>query len=302
MEHIFDMLHADSTLMIGSNNYQELCCELYRRGVYTVDIYKKPHESNQSRGRLVGWNNVPPVVCLILVVPRDRLKVLDINDSGSPMILCDLRSPTFHNFFSSIQLVFGKVTVQGSGNDARAVVIEDTSGWAGSSPLIVSFWVPSMNLTIDPQRTEVGLRLHPTPDSARAFTEKLGMMLSLYSVKLMNRHSVHVLAQCPYFSKDSASRQPRLSPIPSLTQRVSVALDYLKVSTLAVKWDITGARPSDAQGEVRSEQVSPCVMRVTLGQVSKDLIFPFPVNGTDSKIRIARKSGWIEVCVLSHLT
>jgi hypothetical protein len=59
MENIFQLLHNDRKLLLGSNNYQELCCQLYLRGVYCVEPLR-PNPTcldhiNWSKGRFQGW-------------------------------------------------------------------------------------------------------------------------------------------------------------------------------------------------------------------------------------------------------
>jgi len=304
MEHMFDLIHVDRKLIMGSNNYQELCCQLYIRDIYCVETLR-PRQTvidiNWSKGRFKGWKNVPSVVCLILVVPREKVKVLEDMASdklGSPMLQCEVLGSTFHNIFSSIQVVFGSVYIQGTNSEARAILNEDTAGWSGPSSLVVSVWIPSFNLAIDPWRTQIGFGVHSTPTVAMSLTDKLGLRLNLFTVNLMDRNSVHIVPERPHRPAEIASLHALTPHSPAAFQRVYVALDNSKVSTLAVRWDITDVAPHDARAEVRSEQISPCVMSVTLGRVSKNLVYPFPVDGKRSKLRIARKSGWIEVCFL----
>ena len=61
---------------------------------------------------------------------------------------------------------------------------------------------------------------------------------------------------------------------------------------MAIKWDNVAILQQDAPDAV---QVNPCTMRVTVGETSKNLVYPYPIDGTRSKTRIARKSRWIEV-------
>ena len=47
--------------------------------------------------------------------------------------------------------------------------------------------------------------------------------------------------------------------------------------------------------EVSAKQTSPCIITVTYGSVKHVCQFPYPLEGQASSIRVARKSGWIEV-------
>ena len=210
------------------------------------------------------------------------------------MLQCEIRSSTFHNIFSSIQIVFGRVSIQGSGCTARAVLTEDTARWSGSSPLVVSMWVPSFNIAASPLTTQIGFGVHSTPATATSLTNKLGILLTLFNASLMDTDSVHVTSERPNRPTELSDFQKSMPHSPTATlQPVSVALANGKITSLAVRWE--NADVSLFGSTVQAVQVSPCAMRVTLNKVSNDLIYPFPIDGQRSKLRIARKSGWIEV-------
>jgi hypothetical protein len=50
-------------------------------------------------------------------------------------------------------------------------------------------------------------------------------------------------------------------------------------------------------GVVKLSQISPCVVAVSIGDLmnTSKFIFPFPVDGAASKMKIAPKSSWIEI-------
>ena len=53
------------------------------------------------------------------------------------------------------------------------------------------------------------------------------------------------------------------------------------------------------------EQASPCTMRLTVTGHVQTVVFPFPITGSQKKVRLARKSRYIEVrtyeCLYQHL-
>jgi hypothetical protein len=74
-----------------------------------------------------------------------------------------------------------------------------------------------------------------------------------------------------------------------------------RATTLTARANITDAPTKDilsSGAEVSSRQVSPCVMEVRIGQTRKSLVYPLPVIGSRSKLRIARKSFYVEVCCI----
>jgi hypothetical protein len=308
MERLFDLLQADQKLILGSNNFQDLCGQLYVRGVYLIEAMRVGRRilipDQWSKSRFKGWSTIPPVVCLILVIPRQKIKVLEEVDPdrlGQPMLQCDIRSPLFHNFYSSIQFVFGTVSIQGTGFKARAVLTEDKSGWQGSSSLIMSVWIPSYNLAIDPSSAFVALTVRPIPVTQRFLQGKLGSKMEIFTTELMNPDSVHVVSQRPDRPNELTSlREATPRPLAAnAMQSVSVSFADNKVSSLSARWETPNIGPDD---QVDLEQVSPCVMKVKTDHVSQELVFPFPIDGSRSKMRVARKSGWIEVCFCQLLS
>ncbi|CAE6498394.1 unnamed protein product [Rhizoctonia solani] len=49
--------------------------------------------------------------------------------------------------------------------------------------------------------------------------------------------------------------------------------------------------------EINASQVSPCALRVAIGDFRHTLIYPYPIFGDRARIRVARKQGYIEVIV-----
>ncbi|KAJ7132148.1 hypothetical protein C8R44DRAFT_612729 [Mycena epipterygia] len=303
MNNIFDRLQADRRLIMGSNNYQELCCQLYLRGVYCVEALDPEHTTltliHRKVGVFKGWKEVPPVVCLVLVIPRKRVKILEDMAAqqqhlGSPMFQCGVRGRSFHNIFSCIQATLGTASIQGSGSDAQVSIAEDTAGWSGMSPLVVSVFVPAFNLVVDPQSTQISLGLHSTPSTAGSLTEKLGMYLTLFTADIMDRSTVYVTPNRPNCSTLASTP---IAPTISRTQ-VSVSINDSCMSTMTARWEIATDEPGInlKAAKVGHTQISPSAIRVAVNDYAqKNLLYPFPIDGTRAKVRIARKSGWIEI-------
>lgn len=299
MDSFFDRLDTDRTLMMGMTNYQDLCTHLHLAGVYTVEIMRTPIT---KEGRFRGWARIPPTVSVILVVPREKLRVLsDMNPNqvGSPILHGNLHGQISHNIFASLKVGFGKVSL--SGTDARPEVVfePDRSSWAGTSPLVVSFSVPSHALHVErPDVMSVALSLRSTPQTTMMFISKLGMFLKIFAAPLMDRSQVIVVPDEPRGLDESLDR---LFAAGNLQQNdVSVTTDpqSRRATTLTVRADITDAPTKDvlsSGAEVSCRQASPYVMEVIIGQTTKSLVYPLPVIGSRSKLRIARKSFYVEV-------
>jgi hypothetical protein len=205
------------------------------------------------------------------------------------MFHCELRGTTFSNVFSSIRVVLGTVSVRGSGCDAQVNVVEDPKGWSGTAPLIVSVCLPTFNLVIDGEKsTHISFGVYSTPAAAVLLGSTLGPALNLYTANVWDTSAVYITMNTPDYTQSSSTVTPP-SPRASL---VSVTINGSRVSTMSARWE-PGINLKDAK--VDHMQISHCVMQVEANGVKKNLVYPFPIDSTQTKIRIARKSGWIEV-------
>ena len=74
-----------------------------------------------------------------------------------------------------------------------------------------------------------------------------------------------------------------------------------RATTLTARTNIMDVLTRDilsSGAEVSCNQASPCVMEVRIGQTRRSLVYPLPVVGSRSKLRIARKSFYVEVLYL----
>ncbi|KAJ6504894.1 hypothetical protein C8R47DRAFT_1210140 [Mycena vitilis] len=292
MGHIFYRLHNDRILLMGSNGYQEFCCQLYLRGVHCVEaLGPRRTPIDLKNGIFEGWKEVPPVVRVVLVVPRQKIRLLEGEIGrrvGSPMFQCHLRGSDFHNIFSCINTVLGTVSIRGSGSDARMDIVEDAGGWSGTAPLIVSACLPAFNLVYgDLKTTRVSLGLHPTRSTSLLVATGLGPELVLFTANILDKSAVRVTTSGVGFT-----RAMKHNPSPS-RKHVCVRMDGSRVSTLCARWE-TGINLKEAK--VEYEQMSSCAMQVALSNNVKEILaYPFPIDGPRTKVRIARTSGWIEL-------
>ncbi|KAL5632915.1 hypothetical protein ACGC1H_005761 [Rhizoctonia solani] len=295
--------------MIESNCFQDLCLQLHLHGVFTVDTLK-PNWAAEPELRFTphsdlfrSWSSLPPVVCVVLTVPRQRLAVFSGNPEqvGSPTLQGALWVPDAHdNLYAAIYLAWGKVTATDSG---RTVIDEDPSGQQGRSDLIVSFWASTRLVEIPGCR--VSLRVKSTPQSTFVFVKKLGMLLDVFEASITDKKHVRVLTYRP----SVASETPQLSPSGSSRPLVDCPSDQSchaivsngeRVDSLLIRFDVKDGKEQDSlrNGDVVSaSQVSACTMELRIGAHSHFLSYPYPIHGKNNKLRIARKSLYVEVVV-----
>ena len=308
VDHLVHLIEKDKTLFLGLNYFQELMCQLHIRGVHSVDVLVSiPHILGRGEGFFREWNVVPPVICIVLKVPRTSLAVIeemDPDEIGTPALHCEVRSPTFHNAFSSIQFFFGNVTSKGSGMHRTLVMEEDLSQWSGTAPLIVSFYVPSWILNQDPSVTRITLGIPSSLHTAQLLP-KLGLEMCLFSASLTDSRRVFVVRERPNNEQELnnlSTAPPHHFGSSSNPDRgtVSVRMDRngRRASAFTARTNITEAEKRTAltsKADVTVKQVSPYRMLASFGRFEQSLPFPFPIDGSNPKVRIARKSFYIEV-------
>jgi len=291
MDRFYDILDADVSLLMGSNYLQDLWCQLHRYQLYTVSIMEMPL---RPEGLYTGWKIVPPIVTVFLVVPRSSLRFLESLNGAqpeTPILHCDVKSPVVHNVYPSITTAFGSVRRTTRDGNPWITWEEDSSGLSGSSPLLVSFNVPAWTLN---ETLSVALSLRATPHTI-PWTRKLGIGLHLFLTKITNASDVFIIPDHPALSQ----QRGLLGGSPS-QQRVKVHLDRecRKILTLTTRINLVAVREKETLlkgATVSSSQSTSCGIRVTFGGIQRDILFPFPISGGQSKLRIARKSSYLEV-------
>ncbi|KAF8593947.1 hypothetical protein BDV93DRAFT_581632 [Ceratobasidium sp. AG-I] len=276
VDRFLGLVETDMTRPIGMNCYQDLCLQLHLLGVYTT-VTLQP----DWRARFA--------LCIVLSVPRNNLGVFfkDQDRIGSPTLQCGLTAQGGHsNIYSAIHSVWGKLLTRSSSEDL--VIEEDPMGMNGTSDLVVSFWASSRILEI--QDTSVALALKSTPGTTMMFMGKLGTQLHVYEAKLTDKQHVRMLRYRPVLA--SEARQPLR--VASPVTPVNVDLEYTitpicsqtYVTSLSVHLKIqsTPEQESLHKGE-------------TVSATQHIVSFPYPIRGVQNKLRIARKSHYVEVVV-----
>ncbi|KAJ1303001.1 hypothetical protein OPQ81_011203 [Rhizoctonia solani] len=287
----FDMCSSGGGRMIESNCFQDLCLQLHLHGVFTVDTLKpnwatdpelrfSPHSNIFS-----NWLSLPPVVCVVLTVPRRCFGVF----SGKPEQI-------------------GSPTLQGGlwfpPNSDHVVIEEDYNGQQGTSDLVVSFWASSRLVEIP--GTHVSLRVKSTPQST-VFVPKLGMMLDVFGASIMDRKHVQVLTYRPALVSEPSQYPPSVPASPRmpsdsgpLCHAIVSNIQSRALDSLSIRLDVTAKdeqKTLQNGAQVSASQVSACTMVLKIGAHSHILSYPYPIHGKNNKLRVARKSCYIEVIV-----
>ncbi|KAI1743040.1 hypothetical protein F4680DRAFT_457076 [Xylaria scruposa] len=329
MESTMDLIESRSNAPMGMNYYQELNIYLHMLGVFSTNVMKGWTKRNEDPiltpflspirpvdgkwGDLRDWKNIPPVVCVTLRIPHDKLTVftnMDLKKLGTPPIHCILqgRMSGWQNIFQACQLSFGDISTFGKPYDDsyEISVQEDGAGWGGTSPLIVSFFTPTFPLLQQPRDVLVALGVHNSPAAVACFLPKLGLTLNVYETTVNNSDAVHVTRFAPnqkgFPIVTGFTRTTPASGIGSGAESSLIAtVDQTTgaMTSLVGRLDITSSDFKQALTsgcEIKKSIVSPCEVAVSLGRNPPlSLCFPVFIKQSFQKLRIARRSSYIEV-------
>ena len=288
VESLLSLIETNATHLMTKNYIQELYVWLHLPDVYSVDTLKCPlnrRSSDVKTKDLRNWKDIPPVVCVTLKVPRERLAVFtdgDVTKRGTPPVHCLIQgsstAPPWQNIFGAIQMGFGQVESYGTPLSAsfEVSVIEDKSAWSGTSPLLVSFYAPTWMLLLQPRTASVDFGIQSTPQSTQALIDRLGLQLIVYRTTLSDAEHVYISKNLPHQSGTlSICRSPAYNASPptsidspaNTTVTASVDSRTARVVSIAGRVDIISTNYKNALqagGQVSSISKTPFNFTVNL--------------------------------------
>ena len=317
---LLDLIETNVSHLMTKNYIQELYVWLHLLDVYSVGSLKSPlnPSGNDLKVKdLRDWVNVPPVLCVTLEVPRERLKVFTGGDAitvGTPPVHCVVQGSSngrpWQNIFGAVQIGFGKVETYGTPFSAsfEVGIIEDRSAWSGTSPLLVSFYAPAWMLLLQPRLASVEFGIQSTPQTTRAFIGSLGLRLTVYQTTLSDIEHVYISKNLPNQSATiSICSCPTCDVTPPNVEdstantiiTATVDSSTAKIASLAGRVNIVSEdckAALRAGGQISSISNTPFNFVTRLHPATNFTVnFPIAVLDSSLKIRIARKSSYVEL-------
>ncbi|KAH7317479.1 hypothetical protein B0J17DRAFT_349474 [Rhizoctonia solani] len=306
-----DMGIQAGTRVIEANNYQDICLQLHLVGITALGALLPDWTKNirlSPRSNIFhDWKTLPPVVCVVLTVPRQRLQVFngEVKDIGTPtMQVCLCAGESYENYFAAIHAVWG--TCVKSVNSDRIVIDEDPRGLGGPSDLIIFFWATTRLL--ERPGTRVDLRLKVTPVSTMAFSQKLGSGLKVFGASVTDSNHVRVLPYRPTLASEPVQYPPSNHDRPvsaddagTFCEAVVTGNTSRYVDSLCVRYHIKDPKEQESLLEgagISAKQLTPCSMELTVGKYTHIIAYPYPIRESGHRLRVARKSSYIEIIVL----
>ncbi|EPQ57665.1 hypothetical protein GLOTRDRAFT_128021 [Gloeophyllum trabeum ATCC 11539] len=258
-------IQRDASRIVGMNFIQDLCLQLHMQGVYSTNMLKPdwadfPGVTPPPREIFRHWDLIPPVVYLTLTVPHRALRPFRGRTlMTSPRLQIHIDTGEGHqNAFASIHAAPGRVDAS-----VDPPVLSEAAGDFRDAPsLVFSCWIPAWLLTFHRSK-----RKNPT-----------------------------ISAELPIEGGEVAHVE--LKSLDNVA--VGVNLENNRISTFCGRLDFRDEEAKAALSQaaaVSAEQIGPCTMRVSVGRFQHTLSYPFPIIGDQRKLRIARKSHYVEVIV-----
>ncbi|KAI0154446.1 hypothetical protein GGR57DRAFT_502647 [Xylariaceae sp. FL1272] len=341
MRHTLDLVKSVPNPLVGMTvtSLQELYGYLHVFGVFTTDLEENWNEiidkiSNTrattspqpvstlppagEESPLRKWKSIPPVVCVVLEIPRGAIASLVEQQQSHDVTMCcrisrfgsHIPSENRRDSFSACQWAFGDLTTRGSrSSDSYQVhLCEQDSGWWGNRSMIAVFYAPSALLTEQPHKATISCLLNRMPTNMGSLGTTFRTFESFFNTSL-NNPAVHItkfgpnLTGLPILIGIPPKPPSRSCSAQGVDAHLVAGVDVVtrNLITLTSRINITSSdlRQALRNGcEIRETAVSPCEAAVAIGKkTSVSLFFPTFVYSTERKLRIARKSSWIELIV-----
>lgn len=323
MKLFLQLVENDKTLIVGSKSLLELKMHLASSGVWTDPVLaEKPRKLQEKlnlplrplsddRG-VLGEVDLPPVVQMIMSVPRKQLHVitnsnLDIDEAPGIHVSVkqQLGSAPYENDFYSFHCFFGRFVKR---DDCSGPAYKEDSRYSsGSADLVIMCTVPTFSLLIGPRHgVKVSLVLNNSPDNVTRFQSRLGPRLILFETSLDDEQRLSICRNALYTTNlyGTVVQRKRLAASTShcdAEETASAKFEELqKITHLQIRKSFPpGSEESKALASgvtVRAVQMDLWTVILKIGDHFKPALrFPFPVQPQSAKTRVARASSWIEV-------
>ena len=284
---------------------QELFLQLHIQRLYTTGILQNGgiYASIQVP---TSWpaaflnSSMPSTLPLLFRVPRTKCKPImkefgPVTAEADILFEIHIGSPHYLNRYSAVQLIFA--------DQIRTEALGVPPEWKNSNDLLVYVHIPSWTIIMSSQRPyEISLRLKNDAHAVRKFVRILGLELIIFSTNIWNTDYVipTYTQQFTPISSSGVSKSDEEISGPGFVgsiARISCANNRLEATA---RIHFTGKHKNELAAigtPVESFQSSPCTFGISVGKFQAETIIPFPFDRNLSRIRIARKSGWIEVIV-----
>ncbi|KAK8050303.1 hypothetical protein PG994_012033 [Apiospora phragmitis] len=302
---LINKVWSDRKLVLGNLYVQELTLQMHNMGIFTDNWLQSEIKRDPRAGDFNAWSNIPVSVAVTLVVPRvhiDKMYDAELTKRSAPTLQVGFTSSTpgqWQNFFADVQLAFGSVEPQGHPREDsfQVSVNSDSSGWSGSSNIVASVMVPTAALQVEPGSTKISLGILMTAQSIATHRCED----AVYETDMSDAAHVFVTKSLPGLSPLAPNLDSQLQPRSGSTRQFQITanVDANSVKLLSLTGHVAittdqGKKLLEDKVPIELRQASPFTIEIVFVW-SSPVVYPIPVDRETSKIRIARKSAYVEV-------
>lgn len=304
-------IFSDRQLMFSANFYRDFLCQLHLLDIHSDDMFSPNNPlilSAKTKGRFRRWTHVPSVVCLAFSVPRSKFSTLNSDETPpEPLLVVQVRGRTFNNSFSSIQMSFGRLSVQDQDEDLKVFITEEIRA---ESSVVAYIWVPTWVLSREPPTTSIILSVLRTPLHAK-LADEVELDADLFTASLMDVNKIHITRQAPIslnvHDSSAASIPPSIVSPEQLIQPVSNVGPSIELDKTCQRISCIKLRIQISEEKVKAELAKtetavsvvvhdvPYRAHLAIGQFTERIDLPIIADMSKLRLRIARKLAWIEV-------
>ena len=266
-----------------------------------------PLRSPKDDKGILAKPSPPNSVCLVLVVPREKLRIFTDKSPdaiGTPSLYVSVTqnqgTNQFENHFFSLQCFFGQIRSTEDGLGV-SMIHEDHKGWKGSADLVVTCTVPTFGLLTGPRNgIRAALMITTTPDTIMK-SRHLGQRMTVFEAGLSDEKRLLICCNAPSLDSVNVVQMENRWVRASMSHNSSTARSLVKMDSssrathvqnhLDFPQDLPEGKALSNGSQFRTSEKSSHTLVLEISNTPKrKLIFPCPIPGSSAKIRIARKS------------
>lgn len=300
--------------VMGDLFVQLALCDVYLGG---VDIGNEIVNSPTARIGVLRKRNPPDPCALVVVVPRWRLQFiydkLSAEARRAPIVfqlylrkekLCSDEGCTckHENYtVSCVQAVFGKLVVSADG--CSGTIEADPSRWEGTSDLVVSGYISTLTIHSWGQKgpLKCGVALARTRETVKLFEAEFGEGLSVWKTCFGHMDCLYFFDRLPGLQRNPPKEDFYTTSHGVAQTTSSFVVDFPKLDfekpsfTTHIKVIGPALGRLQKKDSISVNQLSPCTMTITFGGFQVQGNYIFPVDGKNTRLRVSRLQGWIEI-------
>lgn len=299
---VIELISVDIPLNLQSQGAQEVFLQLHLQRLHTCYVLQESLKSSdicipESWPDVFRKSPLPLTIPLLFRIPRaacrDIIKEFNAIQAVTDIVLEVVVScPPISNTYSVLQVTFA--------NQVAGL----PSKWNESQDLVVYVFVPAWTILMRSRKaTTISLQISANYATLQQFSSLLGRELKVFQTSIWNSEYVipTYTQQFPPVLPDSLSKlEAGHSPVSGpgfQTTLPKIQLTDEGILEATIRIALTGNNKSKLSSgdKVDSFQKSPCTFCVVLGNSTIEIALPFPSEYPTALLRVARKSGWIEV-------